>query len=70
MLGDVPIGTFLSGGIDSSLITAMTQRIYNNKVQSFTIGFENTDYDEAEQARQTAEYLKTNHTELYVKPRI
>ena len=37
-------------------------------MQSFTIGFENTDYDEAEQARQTAEYLKTKHTELYVKP--
>ena len=68
MLGDVPIGTFLSGGIDSSLITAMMQRIYSSKVQSFTIGFENPDYDEAEQARQTAEYLGTNHTELYVKP--
>ena len=66
MLGDVPIGTFLSGGVDSSLIAAIMQRINGNKVQSFTIGFENSEYDEAKKARQTAAYLGTCHTELYV----
>lgn len=68
MHGDVPIGAFLSGGVDSSLITAMMHRVYDSKLQTFTIGFENSDYDEAKQARQTAEYLGAYHTELYIKP--
>ena len=67
MLGDVPIGTFLSG-VDSSLVTAIMQKINGHKVQSFTVGFENSEYDEAQIARQTAEYLGTYHNELYLTP--
>ena len=63
---DVPYGTFLSGGIDSSLVTAVAQRNISSKLQTFTIAFEHSKYNEAEYARSIANYLGTNHTELLV----
>ena len=69
IVADVPVGTFLSGGIDSSLITALAQRSSAAPVRSFTIGFTEADYDEAVFARKVAAHLGTDHTELIVTPR-
>lgn len=66
MQADVPVGAFLSGGIDSSLILALMQRQSSNTVKSFTIGFEKDDLNEAHHAKAVAEFVGTNHTELYV----
>jgi len=66
MLADVPLGTFLSGGIDSTLITALAQEVSSEPVKTFSIGFENPKYDEAPYARQIAAHLHTDHHEMYV----
>ena len=66
MISDVPIGSFLSGGIDSTLITAIMQDLSSQPVNTFTIGFEEDHYDEAPFARQISEYLGTNHFEQYL----
>ena len=64
MVADVPVGVFLSGGIDSSLVAAiLAKEGYNLK--TFTIGFEEKEYNEAEYAKEIAQYLGTEHTELY-----
>lgn len=65
-VADVPLGVFLSGGLDSSLITSIMQSQSDLPIDTFTMGYENTDYDESEQARKYSKYLGTNHTEMIV----
>ncbi len=65
MIADVPVGVFLSGGYDSSLVTALLQHNRPQKINTFTIGFHEKGFDEAPFAKQVAAHLGTNHTEYY-----
>jgi asparagine synthase (glutamine-hydrolysing) len=69
LVSDVPVGIFLSGGIDSTLVTTLLQKNVGYQLKTFTIGFNEKNYNEAEYAKKISNYLGTNHTELYCTPK-
>lgn len=66
MISDVPLGSFLSGGVDSSLVTALMQKNSNKPIKTYSIGFDNKSYDEAPFAKQISKAIGTDHNELYL----
>ncbi|MBR5415255.1 MAG: asparagine synthase (glutamine-hydrolyzing) [Thermoguttaceae bacterium] len=67
---DVPLGAFLSGGIDSTIVVGLMQKFSARKVKTYSIGFKQKEYDETPVARRTAERLGTDHHELFIEPDI
>jgi asparagine synthase (glutamine-hydrolysing) len=67
-VSDVPLGAFLSGGVDSSLIASLMQHSSSRPIETFTIGFHESDFDEAVRARAVSRHLGTNHHEYYATP--
>jgi asparagine synthase (glutamine-hydrolysing) len=68
MVADVPVGVFLSGGYDSTAVAALIQKERTDRIKTFTIGFKEAEYNEAEDAKRIAEHIGTDHTELYCTP--
>jgi asparagine synthase (glutamine-hydrolysing) len=69
LIADVPLGAFLSGGLDSSVVVAMMARAVPEPIKTFTVGFEHADFNEIEHARRVAKHLGTEHHEVVVRPR-
>lgn len=68
LISDVPLGVFLSGGIDSTAVTALLMEHSNKKIKTFSIGFQESEFNEAPVAKRVASYLGTEHHEYYLKP--
>lgn len=69
LYSDVPLGVFLSGGIDSSMVVGLISQIYNQRIKTFSIGFDEADYNELKYARNIAKYFDTEHHEFTVRPK-
>ncbi|MGH2369825.1 MAG: asparagine synthase (glutamine-hydrolyzing), partial [Chloroflexota bacterium] len=70
LVSDVPLGVFLSGGLDSSAVTAAMADLHQSEVRSFSIGFQDPSFDESGYAQQVASFLGTTHSELILEPRM
>lgn len=68
LYSDVPLGVFLSGGIDSSMVVGLMSKVYNHRIKTFSIGFDEADYNELRYARNIAKCFNTDHKEFIVKP--